>query len=38
MTRKQVRNFSAEERTKIVLELFKEEVTISQGTVKLREM
>lgn len=34
MTRKQVRNFSAEEKTRIVLELLKEEVTISQLSSK----
>ncbi|WP_341794399.1 IS3 family transposase [Rickettsia endosymbiont of Rhinocyllus conicus] len=34
MTRKQVRNFSAEEKTKIVLELLKEEVTISRLSSK----
>lgn len=38
MTRKQVRNFSAEERTKIVLELLKEEVTISQLLSKYKVM
>ena len=30
MTKKQMRNFSAEEKTKIVLELLKEESTIAQ--------
>jgi putative transposase len=34
MTKKQTRNFSAEEKTKIVLELLKEEVTISQLSSK----
>ncbi|WP_218460148.1 transposase, partial [Rickettsia sp. TH2014] len=34
MTRKQIRNFSAEEKTKIVLELLKEDVTISQLSSK----
>lgn len=34
MTKKQIRNFSAEEKTKIVLELLKEEVTISQLSSK----
>ena len=30
MTKKQFRNFSAEEKTSIVLELLKEDVTLSQ--------
>jgi len=34
MTRKQIRNFSSEEKTKIVLELLKEDVTISQLSSK----
>ena len=34
MTKKQMRNFSAEEKTKIVLELLKEESTIAQLSTK----
>ena len=34
MTKKQIRNFSAEEKTKIVLELLKEESTIAQLSTK----
>lgn len=34
MTRKQIRNISAEEKTRIVLELLKEDVTISQLSSK----
>ncbi|WP_341794861.1 IS3 family transposase [Rickettsia endosymbiont of Rhinocyllus conicus] len=34
MTKKQVRNFSAEEKTRIVLELLKEDVTLSQLSSK----
>jgi putative transposase len=34
MTKKQIRNFSAEEKTKIVLELLKEESTIAQLSAK----
>jgi putative transposase len=34
MTRKQIRNFSAEEKARIVLELLKEESTIAQLAAK----
>lgn len=34
MTKKQVRNFSAEEKTRIVLELLKEDITLSQLSSK----
>ena len=34
MTKKQIRNFSAEEKTKMVLELLKEESTIAQLSTK----
>lgn len=36
MTRKQIRNFSAEEKTRIVLELLNEDVTISQLSSKYK--
>ncbi len=36
MTRKQIRNFSAKEKTRIVLELLKEDVTISQLSSKYK--
>ena len=34
MTKKQIRNFSAEEKTRVVLELLKEESTVGQLSLK----